>query len=152
MIRINRSGRAIPHLPGACRAVMAGMLCALLLPASAAAQQAVLVQPGAWQITPEGTGGASVGYQLCFKTGSLDDLKVLLPSLTAPADCPAVSILVEGGVLLWRLDCPARSLKVDARYVLSASTIDGTLQLQQGAPTVASTQTIKARRIGTCAP
>ena len=150
MIRINRSGHAI-HRPGAGLAMMAGMLCALLLPANVAAQQTALVQQGAWQVTPETAGSASVGYQLCFKTGSLDELRVLLPNLNAPADCPAVSISIEGELLLWRLDCPAHGLKVDARYVLRASTIDGTLLLQRGAPTVASTQTIKARRMGACA-
>lgn len=149
MIRINRSGRAT-QLLRACLAVMAGMLCALLPLANAAAQPAALVQPGAWQITPETAGSASLGYQLCFKTGSLDDLRVLLPRLTTPADCPAVSIWVEGDLLLWRLDCPAHALKVDARYVLGANTIDGTLVLQRGVPVVASTQTIKARRSGAC--
>ncbi len=150
MIRINCSRRAL-HLRRACLAIMAGMLCALLPLANAAAQQAALVQPGAWQVTPESAGGASVSYQLCFKTGSLDDLRLLLPSLTPPADCPAVLIWVEGELLLWRIDCPAHALKADARYVLRASAIDGTLVLQRGVPVVASTQTIKARRIGACA-
>ena len=150
MIRINRSERAA-DLRGASLAVMAGMLCALLLAVNAAAHPAALVQQGAWQVTPETAGSASVGYQMCFKTGSLDDLRVLLPSLTTPADCPAASISIEGALLLWRLDCPAHGLKVDARYVLSASSIDGTLLVQQGAHTVASPQTIKARRIGACA-
>ena len=91
-----------------------------------------------------------MGYQLCFKAGSLDDVKLLLPNLTPPADCPPVSTSVEGGQLLWRIDCPARALKADARYALSAEAIDGTFVLERGTPAVTTTQTIKARRTGAC--
>ncbi len=149
MMRIRYSGRSTRPLR-ACAAILVGMAGALLPMANAAAQSTPLVQPGAWLVTPDSAGGASVGYQLCFKTGSLDDVKLLLPNLTPPADCPPVSTTVAGGQLLWRIDCPARALKADARYALSAETIDGTFVLERGTSSVTSTQAIKARRTGAC--
>lgn len=149
MIEINRSGRATPPLSGYL-SVMVAMLCALLPLANAAAQPAPLVQPGAWLITPVSAGSATVGYQLCFKTGSIDDVRQLLPNLTLPPDCPAVSTTVENGQLLWRIDCPAHAFRADARYALSADAIDGTFAMERGVPAVTSTQAIKARHTGAC--
>lgn len=132
---------------------LTAVLIAVLLPASHVVAQAVqLVRPGVWQITPEGSGSASVGYQLCFKTGSLDDVKLLLPNLTAPADCPPVKLSADGGQLTWQFDCPAHAVKASAHYALSADAINGTFLLERGAPAVKSGQTIKARHHGACEP
>ena len=128
----------------------AGLL-ALLPLANVAAQPGPLVQAGAWQITTTGSGGASVGYQLCFKTGSLDDVKLLIPHLAAPLDCPPASTSVEGALMIWQIDCPARALKAEARYALGTEAIEGNFVIERGAPSVKSTQTIKARRVGACA-
>ena len=128
----------------------AGLL-ALLPLADAAAQAGPLVQAGAWQITTEGSGGASVGYQLCFKTGALDDVRMLVPHLAAPANCPPATTRVEGSQMIWQIDCPAQAFKAEARYALGAEAIEASLVQERGAPSVKSTQMIKARRIGACA-
>jgi len=125
-------------------------LCALTAAAQTAGTDA-LVRAGTWLVTPQGNAGASVSYQLCFRTGSVDDIKLLLPAITPDASCLQPQIELAPGLLVWRLACPARSIQADARYALAAESIDGAIDIVQGSPAVRSTQTIKARLTGVCA-
>ena len=111
-----------------------------------------LVRPGSWQVTPQGTAGASLNYQLCFKSGGLDDLKLLLPNLVPPAGCASPTLRQGDGRLSWDVDCPAQSLRAEARYQLAADAIDGKFTITQGTPAATSSQTIVARRVGACIP
>lgn len=115
-----------------------------------------LVRPGRWAVTPQSTAGASVSYQVCFKTGSLDDVKLLLPRLEGGPECPQPRIEVGRATLTWQLGCPAKSLRVDARYTLAPDVIEGTVTITQsgaqGNPAAASVQSIKAQHAGACPP
>jgi hypothetical protein len=109
-----------------------------------------LVNPGQWQITPQGSAGASVSYGLCFPRGDLEDLKQLLPSLGNTAECPPQRTEAANGVMNWEFNCPAKSFRGDGRYLLSATAVEGTINFTQGAPAVTATQRIVARHAGLC--
>lgn len=119
---------------------------------SAAAQPAEtnLVQPGAWNVVPQTTAGASISYQLCFKTGSLEDVRLLLPNMNAGADCPNPQIDVRPGALSWRLECPRSGLTAQAEYALGPERIEGTVTITPGSGRASTRQTITAHRAGAC--
>lgn len=148
-------------LPGVLRVALAGaLLQALSAPAqtapaaaSNAAPAAALVRPGAWNITPQAVSGLSLTYQLCFKTGSLDDIKMLMPNLQGGnGGCAAPVIEVTPGLVTWRFQCPPQALDAHARYTFTPERIEGALHLTQGTPAVSSSQSIAAQHAGACPP
>lgn len=118
--------------------------------ADALAGAAPLVQAGAWLVTPSSDTGATLSYRLCFKTGALDDLRLLLPNLVTSLDCPAASIESGPGQLTWSLICPAQGLRATARYRLSATRVEGEFTITQGDPPASKKQAILARLDGPC--
>lgn len=130
-------------------AVAAAALC--VLASGALAQTAsALVNPGAWDVTPQNNAGASVSYRLCFARGDLEDLKQLLPNLSNSADCPVMRVEAADGVMTWEFACPAKSFRGDARYALSATAIQGTVNFTQGTPAATTSQSIAAKYSGAC--
>ena len=122
-----------------------------LLASGALAQtESALVNPGAWDVTPQTNAGASVSYRLCFARGDLEDLKQLLPNLSNSADCPVMRVEAAGGVMTWEFACPAKSFRGDARYALSATAIQGTVNFTQGTPAATTSQSIGAKYAGAC--
>ena len=93
-----------------------------------------------------------MSYQLCFKTGSLDDIKLLLPNVVGGNSCAPAAIHLEAGQLSWKLHCPANLVEADARYSLAPDRIEGTFTIVQGSPGVRSSQSILARYAGACQP
>lgn len=122
-----------------------------LLASGALAQTAsALVNPGAWDVSPQTHAGASVSYRLCFARGDLEDLKQLLPNLSNSADCPVMRVEAADGVMTWEFACPAKSFRGDARYALSATAIQGTVNFTQGTPAATTSQSIAAKYAGAC--
>lgn len=128
-------------------------------PSSAPAASAVaasatpLVRPGAWNVTPQAVSGLSLAYQLCFKTGSLDDIKLLMPNLQGGnGGCAAPVIEVTPGLVTWRFQCPPQALDAHARYTFTPERIEGVFHLTQGTPAVTSSQSIAAQHAGACPP
>lgn len=119
-------------------------------PARNESAPAPLVRAGAWNITPQSTSGVTLGYQLCFKTGSLEDVKLLMPNIQGGAGCAAPVIELPPGFVTWHLDCPAQALHVSARYTLLPERIEGSVNITQGTPAVASSQSITAQHAGAC--
>ncbi len=118
--------------------------------ANAHAGGPALVQPGAWLVTPSSDTGATLSYRLCFKTGTLDDLRLLLPNLAAAPGCPAAQIESTPTQLTWSLACPAHGLRADARYRLTAARVDGEFTIAKGNPPTSNRQSIVARLDGPC--
>ena len=130
-------------------AVAGAALC--VLASGALAQTAsALVNPGAWDVTPQNNAGASVSYRLCFARGDLEDLRQLLPNLSNSADCPVMRVEAADGVMTWEFACPAKSFRGDARYALSATAIQGTVNFTQGTPAATTSQSIAAKYSGAC--
>ena len=130
-------------------------LAAIMLSMFASGAQAqmvprTLVNPGAWEVTPQTAGGASVSYRVCFVHGDLDDLRQLLPNLNNGAECPAARVSVDGATVTWEMDCPAKGFRGEGRYALSTISVHGSITLSQGSPPAASVQTIEARQVGAC--
>lgn len=121
-------------------------------PGTAPAQNdtAPLLRPGAWNVTPQSPSGVTLGYQLCFKTGSLDDIKLLMPNIQGGAGCAAPVIELPPGLVTWRFDCPAQAVQVSARYTLAPERIEGLIHITQGTPAAASSQSITAQYAGAC--
>lgn len=113
-------------------------------------ESAPLVRPGAWSITPQSPSGVTLGYQLCFKTGSLDDIKLLMPNIQGGAGCAAPVIELPTGLVTWRFVCPAQALHVSARYTLAPERIEGLINITQGTSAAASNQSITAQHAGAC--
>lgn len=109
-----------------------------------------LVEPGTWAVLPQNASGTSLSYQVCFKSGSFDDLKLLLPSIAAAAGCPQPDVKLERNQLQWRLVCPARALTVDASYKWTLERIEGVVTSSGSDAASNSTQAIAAHRVGQC--
>ncbi len=121
--------------------------------ASSTLSAAALVRPGAWNVTPQAVAGLSLAYQLCFKTGSLDDIKMLMPNIAGgDGGCAAPSISVTPGLVTWRYACAAQAQDADARYTLTPERIEGVFHLTLGTPPVSSSQSISAQHAGACPP
>ena len=118
--------------------------------ADAPAGASALVQPGTWLVMPSSDTGATLSYRLCFKTGTLDDLRLLLPNLAAASECPPAKIESAPEQLRWSLACPAQALRADARYRLTAIQVEGELTITQGDPPSSKSQSILARLDGPC--
>lgn len=150
-------------LRGILRVALAGALLQALsaqaqtAPAAAAASNtapaAALVRPGAWNVTPQAVSGLSLAYQLCFKTGSLDDIKMLMPNLQGGnGNCAAPAVEMTPGLVTWRFQCPPQALDAHARYTFTPERIEGVFHLTQGTPAVSSSQSIAAQHAGACPP
>lgn len=135
------------HVPVLLR-VLAACLAALPLFAPA---QPMSVRPGAWNVIAGAEGGARAGYQLCFKTGDINDIALLLPRAAGGAACSAASSHVEGGELIWELGCPASGVAVNGRYALTPESIEGRVDIVSGNPPRTRLQVISARHAGACA-
>ena len=124
--------------------------------APGAAPAAPLVRPGAWNVTPQAVSGLSLAYQLCFKTGSLDDIKMLMPNIAGgdggDGGCAAPTITVTPELVTWRFTCAAQALDAHARYSLTPERIEGVFHLARGTPVVSSSQAIAAQHAGACPP
>lgn len=152
--------RGGPHGVLACVLLQALLLQALsaqaqTVPATASSTLSVapLVRPGAWNVTPQAVSGLSLTYQLCFKTGSLDDINMLMPNIAGgDGGCAAPSISVTPGLVTWRFACAAQAQDAHARYTLTPERIEGVFHLTQGTPPVSSSQSIAAQHAGACPP
>jgi len=109
-----------------------------------------LLRPGAWDVRSGRTGEAMVGYQLCLRSGGMEDVKLLLPRLQGAASCPQDRLSRDGQTLTWELSCPAIPLSASARYTLQAEAVDGQLDVSSGAPPVRQSEVISARYAGPC--
>jgi hypothetical protein len=118
--------------------------------ADAPARNPPLVQPGAWVVTPTSDTGATLSYRLCFRTGALDDLRLLLPNLAAAPSCPPAQLESAPERLTWSLACPALALQADAHYRLAATRVEGEFTITQGDPPSRKSQGILARFDGPC--
>jgi hypothetical protein len=107
------------------------------------------VRPGAWEVKSSTEGQPSVGYQLCFRSGSRDDIALLLPR-AADAACPAPGLRRDGGDLVWELECPAVQLSGSARYRVQSELIEGRIEIRSGTPAVAQRSALSARYVGAC--
>ena len=93
-----------------------------------------------------------MSYQFCFKTGSLDDVKLLLPNVLGGNGCAPAAINLEAGQLSWKLTCTTNLVEAEARYRISSDRIEGSFTIVQGNPGVRSSQSILARFAGACQP
>lgn len=118
--------------------------------ADSPAGAAPLVQAGAWLVTPSSETGTTLTYRLCFKTGALDDLRLLLPSLATAPGCPPAQIESAPEQLTWSLACPAQGLRAVARYRLTPNRVEGMFTIAQGDPPASKSQSIVARLDGPC--
>ena len=119
-------------------------------PTNAPTDATPLVRPGAWLVTPSSDSGATLSYQLCFRTGALDDLRLLLPNIAVATGCPPAQIESTREQIAWSLACPAQGLRADARYRLTATRVEGEFTITQGDPPARKSQSILARFDGPC--
>jgi hypothetical protein len=137
--------------PVAISAITATIAAVFVASASVFAQapQKGPASPGSWQVTPSSTSSASVSYNLCFKTGGMDEVRSLLPRVTQnAANCKEVDAS-QGAQLRYTLTCPSPALKVNAIYDITPQAVEGRIVTERaGEPP--EVQTIRARRVGDC--
>jgi hypothetical protein len=109
------------------------------------------LRPGQWQVRSGAPGQPAVAYNLCFKTGGPEDLKLLLPQISGNATCPAPEMRSEGAALQWQLTCPAAGLSISARYSVQAEHVEGSVDVVNGKPPQQRTDRISADYAGACA-
>lgn len=133
-----------------CPPLLPALLCTFVLAACAQAGPPPL-HAGEWQVANGAPGQPSVAYQLCMKTGTAEDLKLLLPRVQGSAACPAPVLGGQGAELLWDLACPAAQLAVHARYTVTAQRVDGRVEVTSGSPPQQRVDHISATYTGACA-
>jgi hypothetical protein len=109
------------------------------------------VRPGTWEVRSGSPGEPEVTYRLCFKTGDLEDLKLLLPRVQS-ADCAAGVLTAGKDMLHWAFECDAAQLTVSADYSLQPEAIEGKTKIRSGTPPTVRQRVslITARRLGAC--
>lgn len=131
---------------------LAGALTLLMLTLAGAApaQEPPLVRPGIWEVRSGSVGQPMVGYRLCLRSGSMDDVKLLLPRLQGGASCVQNQSAPGGEILTWELSCPSIPLSAIGRYVLKAESIEGNVEINTGKLPVQQKDMLSARYVGAC--